>query len=67
MCCIDVLLDVCDAITICDMCDVITDNKIGYKGAKALSQCLPHLTQLTHFYLRGECVHINVLLGVCGV
>ena len=36
---------------------VSIDNSIGDEGASALSQCLPHLTQLTHLYLSGECVH----------
>ena len=49
-----------------------TENFIDYDGAIALSQCLTHLTQLTQLYLRGACVHIDVLLGAlcdvwCGV
>ena len=45
------------------MC-VSTVNKIGVKGAKALGQCLPYLAQLTHLDLSGECVCIDVILGV---
>ena len=56
---INVLLDVFDVV-----CDVVsTGNNIGNEGAKSLSQCLSHLTQLTHLYLSGECVHWCVLLG----
>ena len=50
----------------CDVCDVwcvSTDNEIGDEGSKALSQCLPQLTQLTHLDLSCECVLIDVLLG----
>ena len=49
---------------ICKMCESV-DNKIEDEGAKALSQCLTHLTQLTQFSLRGQCA----LLGysVCDV
>ena len=43
---------------------VSTGNDIGDEGAKALSQCMTHLTQLTHLDLSGECAHIDVLLGV---
>ena len=48
------------------MCDVITgNNNIGYEGAKALSQCLTHLPQLTQLDLSGKCVHIDVFVGAC--
>ena len=43
-----------------------TGNNIGDEGVNALSQCLPHLTQLTHLGLSSECVHIDVC-GVCDV
>ena len=36
---------------------VCTDNSIGIEGAKALSQCLSHLTKLSHLNLSCECVH----------
>ena len=67
--CIDVLLGlmcdvalarvcmyVCMYVCVC-VCVMSTDNDIGVKGATALSQCLPHLTQLTHLNLSSECVH----------
>ena len=37
-----------------------TGNNIGVEGAKALSQCLPHLPQLTHLDLSRECVCVCV-------
>ena len=49
------------------MCDVSTVNKIGSGGVRVLSQCLSHLTQLTHLDLSGECVHIVVLFDLCDV
>ena len=53
-------------VTWCDVmwCDVVTDNNIECEGANALSQCLPHLTQLTYLDLRRKCVHVGVLLCV---
>ena len=53
----------CDVTLMCVMC-VNTGNKIEVEGSKALSQCLTNLTQLVHFNLSGECVHIDVLLDV---
>ena len=62
--CIDVLFGDVSHL----MCDVLmyvsTDNNIGVEGVKVLSQCLSHLSQLTHLDLSGECVHIGVLLDV---
>ena len=50
-------------VMICKMCESV-DNKIEDEGAKALSQCIPHLAQLTHLDLSRECVHIVSLVCV---
>ena len=52
--CYSVVCDVWCHIDVCDVC-VSTVNKIGIEGAKALSRCLPNLTQLTYLDLSGEC------------
>ena len=44
--------------------DVRTGNDIEIEGAKALSQCLTHLTQLTHLDLRCEC---GLMCDMCDV
>ena len=66
-CAFNVILGVCDVCDVCDVCNVCVSivNKIGYEGTKALSQCLPHLTQLTYLNLSSECVHIDVIIEVC--
>ena len=43
---------------------VSTVNNIGSGGARVLSQCLRHLTQLTHLDLSGECVIVCILMCV---
>ena len=42
-----------------------TANNIGVVGAVALSQCLPHLTQLTQLDLRGEYAMMCVFMPYC--
>ena len=47
---------------------VSTGNKIGDDGAKALSQCLPHLTQLSQLHLNGKwCILCCVVCVLCHV
>ena len=57
----------CDVLCHIDVMYVSTDSDIGDEGAIALSQCLTHLPQLTYLDLSSECVHIDVLLGLCDV
>ena len=64
--CIVVLLDVCCVMCVKSHRCVSTGNKIGVEGTKALSQCLTHLTQLTHLDLSCECALMCYLMcDVC--